>query len=240
MVSCLCPTFNRPPVHGWLVEEAIESFLRQDYLEKELILLNDCPTQELTCELPGVVVVNVPRRFRSLGEKLNAAAGFSRGELIAPWDDDDISLPWRLSQSVGALGESDYYNPSRYWYADHRGLHRDHAMGVAHACSMFTRRAFDVVGGYEHQSGDFDLVMDERLRSHPDLNMANGVELEPSDWYYVYRWGVSPVHLSGRGPDEGWYEKVGTQPVEAGTYRLQPHWRGDYVLATRMLLDQAS
>jgi glycosyltransferase involved in cell wall biosynthesis len=30
-VSCLCPTFNRVPLKQWLLEEAIECFLRQDY-----------------------------------------------------------------------------------------------------------------------------------------------------------------------------------------------------------------
>ena len=31
LVSCICPTYNRPPEYQHLVEEAIESFLRQDY-----------------------------------------------------------------------------------------------------------------------------------------------------------------------------------------------------------------
>jgi len=71
-VSCICATYNRSPQHQWLLEEAVESFLRQDYSEKELIILNDCPGQELVCDAPGVVVINIPRRFHSHGEKLNA------------------------------------------------------------------------------------------------------------------------------------------------------------------------
>src|SRR5690349_243347 len=51
-VSCICATYNRPPHFQWLLEEAIESFLRQDYAEKELIVLNDCPEQELLCDAP--------------------------------------------------------------------------------------------------------------------------------------------------------------------------------------------
>ena len=47
LVSCICPTYNRPPRHQHLLEEAIASFLRQDYPNKELIVLNDCPGQEL-------------------------------------------------------------------------------------------------------------------------------------------------------------------------------------------------
>jgi glycosyltransferase involved in cell wall biosynthesis len=52
-VSCICPTYNRPPNYQWLLEEAIESFLRQDYAEKELLVLNDCAGQELVCDAPG-------------------------------------------------------------------------------------------------------------------------------------------------------------------------------------------
>ena len=39
--SAVLPTYNRPPDQQWLVEEAIESFLRQDYPDKELLVLND-------------------------------------------------------------------------------------------------------------------------------------------------------------------------------------------------------
>jgi glycosyltransferase involved in cell wall biosynthesis len=83
-VSCICLTYGRPPERQWLLEEAIESLLKQDYADKELIVLNDCPGQELFCDAPGVIVINVPRRFRSLGEKYNAAIALARGDLIAP------------------------------------------------------------------------------------------------------------------------------------------------------------
>jgi glycosyltransferase involved in cell wall biosynthesis len=68
LVSCICPTYNRPPHHQHLLEEAIESFLRQDYANKELIVLNDCPGQELLCDAPGVRVVNAAERFPSISD----------------------------------------------------------------------------------------------------------------------------------------------------------------------------
>src|SRR2546429_75321 len=59
-VSCVCPTYARPE----LLEEAIESFLRQDYRgAKELIVLNDYACQTLELDHPEVRVVNVPKRF---------------------------------------------------------------------------------------------------------------------------------------------------------------------------------
>src|SRR5205807_6800276 len=66
-VSCLCLTYGR----GRLLEEAIESFLRQDWPgPKELIVLNDHPDQELVIDHPEILV-NLPRRLRTLGEKRN-------------------------------------------------------------------------------------------------------------------------------------------------------------------------
>jgi hypothetical protein len=116
--------------------------LRQDYPNKELIILNDCLGQELICDEPGVRVVNVAERFPSIGDKQNAAVGPARGELIAPWD-DDISLPWRLSLSVERLGDGDYFNPRCYWYLDNDGLHFDHSIGYANNGSLFRRAAFE-------------------------------------------------------------------------------------------------
>jgi len=107
-VSCICPTYNRCPDYQWLVEEAVESFLRQDYPadRRELIVLSDAPGQEL---IPpsGVTVQMKWPRVSSLGEKYNYGIAVSRGDLICPWEDDDISLPWRISQAVKMIDASD-------------------------------------------------------------------------------------------------------------------------------------
>lgn len=232
-VSCICPTYNRPPNYQWLVEEAIESFLRQDYPNKELIVLNDCPGQELICDAPDVFVINLPRRFRSYGEKLNAGIALAQGSLIALWNDDDIMLPWRLSKSFERLADAGYYNPQVYWFLDPAGLHQDHHMGVGHICSMFTRAAFDAVNGYPHTTGFDDQILDRRLKSHPDVKQVTPSVLRVDEWFYIYRWGVSSVHLSSRQPIEEWYKRIGEMPVEQGPYVLRPHWKEDYVRSTR-------
>jgi cellulose synthase/poly-beta-1,6-N-acetylglucosamine synthase-like glycosyltransferase len=43
LVSCVCPTHNRPPHYQYLLEEAVESFLRQDYPNKEMIVSTTAP-----------------------------------------------------------------------------------------------------------------------------------------------------------------------------------------------------
>jgi glycosyltransferase involved in cell wall biosynthesis len=234
-VSCICATFNRPPGHQWLLEEAIESFLRQDYPNKELVVISDCPGQELACEAPGVVVVNVPRRFRSLGEKLNAAVAMSSGSLLARWDDDDISLPWRLSQALRLIGEADYFNPGGYWFEDRSGVHQPASIGYAHACSLMTRWAFDLLGGYPHLTVGEDATMDGWLREHPAVRVSDVPPLAPEHWSYIVRWGVSPVHVSSRAPEDA-HAEVGALPVRPGRYELRPRWQVDWVADVRRAL----
>lgn len=235
-VSCILLTYNRPPKHQVLVEEAIQSFLLQDYPDKELLVLNDCPGQHLECDAPGVTVINVPRRFRSLGEKRNAAIALTDGSALLPWDDDDIMLPWRISMSVHRLMGADYFNPGRYWLMTPAKLHRTHPRGIAHGCSIFTRSAFDRVGGYPHINIGEDTGFDGALRRTPDVTVVTGAELEASDWYYVLRWGVGAAHLSARGPDELHYQEIGHQPIQHGRYLLRPHWELDYTARTRAAL----
>jgi hypothetical protein len=240
LISCIFASYNRPPDHQHLIEEAIESFLRQTYPNKELIVLNDCPDQELVCDAPGVRVVNVAERFPTLGDKQNAAIRMANGDLIAVWDDDDLSLPWRLSLSVDRLGEADYFNPRAYWFLDGRGLHADHAMGYAQNASLFTRTAFEAVGGYPAISLGADAEMDTRLgRLARVIDPLRGsAPLKRTEWFYIYRWGVSPVHLSGKA-EGNFYGEIGTRPVTPGRFHLTPHWRRDYEAETRALLDAA-
>jgi glycosyltransferase involved in cell wall biosynthesis len=234
LVSCICPTYNRPPSHKHLVEEAIESFLRQTYPNKELVVLNDCPGQDLLCDAPGVRVVNVPERFPTLGEKRNAGVALARGDLIAPWDDDDISLPWRLSLSVDRIDGTGYFNPGRSWFWDGAGLHREQVTNVGHNLSLFARDAFEAAGGYPAISVGEDAELETALRACTDRVRE---DLTRDEVYYIYRWGVSPVHVSGRGED-GFYREIGGMPAVRGVcFRLVPRWREDYVAATRRLLE---
>jgi glycosyltransferase involved in cell wall biosynthesis len=208
--SCLCPTFNRVPGKQWLLEEAIESFLRQDYDDKELIILNDCPQQTLICNFPNVLVLNLPRRISSLGEKRNLLVSIASGSVFFPWDDDDVSLPTRVSQSIELLGEQyEYYNPALYWQIDSIGLRSDHPMGVGHNCSAYKRGLFNRIGGYSHVSSGEDADIDHRMRAAGRFVPRPNSPVPRADWFYVYRWGVSDTHISGIAqvlPNEGGYD----------------------------------
>lgn len=235
MVSCLCLTYRRPQRDQYLLEEAIESFLRQTYPNKELIVLNDCPGQILVCDAPGVRMYNVPNRCNSAGEKRNLAVALARGNLLVPWDDDDISLPWRLELSAARLGDADYYSPGIIWRARDGQMQRQPIWFFAHVASMFTRAGFQKVGGYRAISFGEDLRFDEDLRTLARLSPFSDTrehELPAGDLFYLYRAGASGNHLS-RAHNPFRWDEIGSRPIDQGHFTLRPHWRVDYVALTR-------
>lgn len=245
-VSCLCLTYNRAPDHLWLLGEAVDSYVRQDYPpdRRELIVLNDTPGQTLSIpNVDGVHVVNIHRRFRSLGEKYTAGMGMCRGDIIMWWDDDDISLPWRVRHSVEQMGDADYYNPGGYWFWNRDGLQAPASIGPCFNCSAFTR------SGYERCAVlEFGMHLDQMLhRAFTErLRMVRPSPSPPSEWSYIYRWGVSPEHVSGwgmeyeagSGPGRRGYDVRGKQPVLEGDYEVSGRWQRDYVCYVYGMLEQ--
>lgn len=97
------PTRNRRE----FVPAAIRAFLRQDYEHRELLVVDDGtdPVADLVPDDPRIRYERVPRVMR-LGEKRNLACRMATGDVIAHWDDDDWSAPWRLTYQVAGLRET--------------------------------------------------------------------------------------------------------------------------------------
>jgi glycosyltransferase involved in cell wall biosynthesis len=251
-VSCICLTYNRAPNHLHLVGEAVESYLRQTYPadRRQLLILNDTPGQELKVKgydsylflpgeyMPGVHVVNLPCRFRTLGEKYFAAMGLAQGNILMWWDDDDISLPWRIERSVARLStptKSDYYNPGGYWYFDTNGLHHSHFMGPGFNCSAFTRQGYEK--GVEAEFGmHLDLILTYSFARNKVARVLVP-DSGPKEWSYIYRWGSNPEHVSGwgmkpekEGDHQGrlGYAERGKRSIVRGSFTVVPVWAQDY------------
>src|SRR5580700_502335 len=104
LVSCILPTYNRRACFA----QSVEYFLRQDYPQKELLIVDD------GSDCIGDLVPNHPRirymrldRRHTLGAKRNLASQQATGDIILHWDDDDWYAPWRISYQVSQLLESD-------------------------------------------------------------------------------------------------------------------------------------
>ncbi|MCA9936389.1 MAG: glycosyltransferase, partial [Anaerolineales bacterium] len=102
LVSCIMPTFNRRQ----FVPLAIAYFLRQDYPNRELIVLDDGEDAvgDLVPDDERIRYVRLDERM-SIGAKRNRGGAEARGPILASWDDDVWMAPWRLSYQVGALTE---------------------------------------------------------------------------------------------------------------------------------------
>ena len=232
-VSCICPTYGRVE----LLEEAIYSFLQQDYPgPKELIVLNDYAKQTLIFDHPEVRIVNLANRYQSVGEKYKAAVGLASHDLIFVWHDDDIYLPHRLSYSVLQFEQNTtFFKADKAWFWNNgklSGLEKN----VFHGGSCWQRALYNKAQGYPAINNRYDVEFEQRCQSTA-LGGQRTLSIPPAETYYIYRWqGTNSYHLSGLGADGQEYQKVAAQvelkamqgQIPQGEVRLNPCWRSDY------------
>lgn len=227
-ISCLMATYNRGPGGEWMIAEAVESFLRQTHpaSDRELLILNDTPGQTVRCQHRRVYVYNAARRYPTLACKYNELVRLARGDHFAVWDDDDVSLPHRLELSARRIATQPYWHTTRHIFAVVGQAWQYSESAVAHNAALFTRRLVNDAGGFRgdadwDQNFQFDAARVMRLNVYkPPADAVSDREV-----YYVYRWGVSPAHVSGMANG---YRKRGLEPVEAGTVTVRPRWIEDY------------
>ena len=193
-VSCICLTHGRP----WLLAEAVESFRRQRLgdLTAELLIVNDCVEQTLVCDVPGVVVVNVSEHIFDLSAKTNLALSMCNGRCACLWDDDDISLPDRISDGVARMAGTLAYRPTLCWSW---GCGEIRHMGQPLLCSAMFDRAHAIASG-GCVPGEWN---DKSLwgRFWPTGNVVQYAPT-PVEAQYIYRWAGIGWHESGGGEDD--------------------------------------
>ena len=96
------------PERRAMIQQAIASYVQQDYPHRTLTIVNDGAPCRLSDAFERVGcrgrVIAAPRGA-SIGEKRNiGAAAEPTAEFIASFDDDDFSLPSRLSTHVARIG----------------------------------------------------------------------------------------------------------------------------------------
>ena len=214
-VTCICPAQGRVE----LLEEAIHSFLRQDYPgEKELIVLNDDPGQTLVYEHPEVQVINVPRRFHSAAEKHKAAVGLASHDLIFPWPEDDICLPHRLSFTVAQLApQAVLFKADKVWLWNEGELSGPEPE-ASHGGGCWRRETFVKVHGYPHAP-------------HAETEYAAGFEAlcagEGPGAVQLQVVAPAEVYQIRRGEAGNGREQPSAE-VPRGAIPLRPRWRRDY------------
>jgi glycosyltransferase involved in cell wall biosynthesis len=97
-VSVIIPTYNR----GWILHEALESVLAQDYTDFELIVVDDGSTDRTPAVLQryGRHLRLLNQKNRGVSAARNRGITAARGNLITFLDSDDLWLPGKLKTQV--------------------------------------------------------------------------------------------------------------------------------------------
>ena len=234
MVSCQCITYGRIE----LLEEAIECFLRQDYPgEKELVILNDNKEQILEFNHPEVRIINKFERYNTIGEKRDACVDKCKGQIILPWDDDDISLPWRISVTIEEMKNHNYFKPKAFWFSNKGKIQeKPNRKSEAHAMGGWSKEIYNKIGGYGSINSGQDTSFEKRMRK---TDFRDERDISKDKVFYIYRWGTGHYHLSGYGYDSKKGFDTIKNRIEKGNETmkvvLKPHWKEDYVSLIKKL-----
>lgn len=228
-ICFLCPTYGRVRRQPELIAEAVYWFTKQEYENCELLILNDCKEQEITCNVPGVTMVNCEYRYPTLGQKMNAMVELApEGSVCAVYEDDDIILPWRCEEIVKGIRGVDFWSPGKWWYCEKGIAPQIDTNGYGYTSCAFRREAG--LGGHEKVSEAHDRKFVVWASENLKCRFANGNV--PADRIsYCYRWGVSQIHLSGTGFIEEAYKDF--YPGRGGKFTIVPKMEEDWVQSTR-------
>jgi len=233
-ISCRCITYGRVK----FLEEAIESFLKQEYFgKKELIIVNDYPLQTIKYDHPEIKIYNLSETFDTIGKKENFAVSKCSYDIIALWDDDDIALPNHLS------------NIANFWKEDsdllqwHRGIFINvpdivAITGLGNAGMVYSKKIWKQLGGYPLENAGYDMTFIMNIKS----NIKETIYAAPPDdeVSFFYAWGGRDYHLSGQGTDtpdrpniiqrhkEHIEQKRLRGEIPIGNIVLNPHWEHNY------------
>ena len=220
MISVATLTYRR---HQFL-EEAIHSFLMQDFdCESEMVVVNDCPDVTYEIDNDRIRIINLDKRFSSIGKKLEYGMKQCKFDYVYRLDDDDLLTPWGLSLSAKYIFENPNYDIYR--------------------CSshyLYTNNIYEGIGGSVNNGNCYTKEYINRIE-FPDKSIGEDSDItfgcdskiftirtdKPS---MIYRWGMGTTHISGIGnfDSEYVYSIVDSRSTEKGHIILRPHFNADY------------
>jgi glycosyltransferase involved in cell wall biosynthesis len=98
LVSIIIPTYNR----GWIIKEAVDSVLTQDFNDFELIVVDDGSTDNTSEILNSYQqdIKVIQQNNQGVSAARNRGLATASGRFIAFLDSDDLWLPQKLSRQV--------------------------------------------------------------------------------------------------------------------------------------------
>lgn len=111
LISIITPCYNAAAV----IAETIESVLAQTYQNWEMLICDDCSTDNSVeiikayCEKDSrIKLFSTPKNTGTPAEPRNIAIDNANGELVAFLDADDVWLPEKLDQQIDFIKQSNY------------------------------------------------------------------------------------------------------------------------------------
>lgn len=200
-IGCLTLAWNNPAEVG----RAIACFERQDYDQREMLVLCDGWQYRDQPRGDRWQVVSVPRRFRTIGEKRAACVGLMSPDVdaIQVFDSDDIMLPWALSSVANGLAnaawgqcrivlEWDNDGAGPGWHKQETFNQTDPFRCAYHGGWQFRREAYAAVGGYQPSAHE-DWPLGEAMLRKFGPSADSTADGRP--WMAYSR---GPTHLSTR------------------------------------------
>jgi len=227
-VSVCTLTYGR----NQLLNEAVESFLRQDFLDSEMVVFNTLESQQLVSNNPRVRVVNYKPRPVTLGITRNLAIQHCRGQFILNLDDDDIIRPHYIGWLVSHIGDSDCVKQMGRFNLTKGRV--DGVNGQATNSFMFSKMAWALSGGYpDNMDSGEDRLFVKALKEKVRFSQ---VECPKSEYGFLYGWGQGCYHVSALGENQTGRPSAlsrsrqfvqRTNPPK-GRVAIRPAWNRDY------------
>lgn len=179
-VSIVITNFN----YGHFLAQAIESAIAQVYKPHEIIVVDDCSSDNSrqVMEYFGSQIIPVFRSHNGgPGACRNDGIARTTGDYFILLDADDRFHPDLLRQLVKAIGEAQVCYPDMEVISNRPGVREGvyrmpdytpermlESQCVPSVCAMIDRHAFDVSGGFDHkvlyEDWDFFLNLSEKLK----------------------------------------------------------------------------
>lgn len=234
LISAKCITYGRTDV----LEESLNSFLQQNYPNKEMVIVNDYPLQKLIFDHPQVKIYNLNETFSFIGDKENYATDLCQGEIICQWDDDDIALQNHMD-NVAKLLNDDYH--LLHWKTGvyYNGNKIEKVGWIGNSGIVFKKTVWKEVGGHPKQNAGYDMTFVQSIHKL-GMNKTLFAEMPQEDASWFYMWGDRSYHMSGLGDDKPespniikrhsmHIEKLRLRGIiPTGDVQLRPHWKKDY------------
>lgn len=220
MISVLTLTYQR----HHLLEEAIQSYLNQDYKgESELVIINDCPQVMYSFKHPKIKIYNIGTRFSSVGSKLEWGMKNTNGDYVYRLDDDDLMAPWALSLQNDYIENNTGYDVYRcqhhYFFSNNEYQALSDSINNG---NCYSRDFINRINWIDKSIGE-----DNHITFHQNANIFTG---NTGKYSMAYRWGMGVYHISGMGdkPNNEIYQMTDKSNTENGIIYLKPNLKKDY------------